>query len=63
MYSKNVKYSAFAMIENKVVGHKFFVTENAKNNWCNKQYRVHGEDVTVEVYDFNTHKRLEIWHA
>lgn len=63
MKASNIKYSAFAKINNEILAHRFFVTEQAKNNWCNKQYRVFGEDVEVEVYDFNTDARIERWHA
>ena len=63
MKTSNIKYSTFAKINNEICAHRFFVTEEAKNKWCNKQYRVFGEDVEVEVYDFKTDLLLERWHA
>lgn len=63
MKTENIKFSAFAILNNEIVAHKHFVTEEAKNNWCNKQYRVHGEDVVVEVYRPFTNIRLEVWGA
>lgn len=59
----NVKYSAFAILNNDIVAHRYFVTEAAKNNWCNKQYRLHGENVIVEVWEAFTDKLLERWGA
>lgn len=63
MKFENIKYSAFATIDGKNFECRFFVTEGAKNNWCNKQYRRMGEEATVKVYDFKTDKLIETWHA
>lgn len=63
MKFENIKYSAFATTDGRNFEARFFVTEKAKNNWCNKQYRKQGEGVTVKVYDFKTDKLVETWHA
>lgn len=58
----NMKYSAFAMLNNEIKAHRFFCSEDAKDNWCNKQYNRFGEEVTVEVYDMSMNL-IETWHA
>ena len=69
MKAKNIKYSVVALMDNQIKAHRFFCSDEAKNKWCNKQYNVFGEEVTVEVYDFNDHrdpldqKPIEVWHA
>lgn len=67
MKTANIKYAAYAILNNAIVDAKFFVSRGAKNNWCNKMYRKHGEDVTVEVYNYQaqdiTGALLETWHA
>lgn len=63
MKYSNAKYFAQAFLDGEIVAVRVFVTEQAKNNWCNKQYNVFGEDVTVEVRNYKTFALLETWHA
>ena len=63
MKCNNIQYSACAVVNGEIVAHKFFVTEQAKNNWCNRQYKKVGEAVIVEVYNFETGNLIETWSA
>lgn len=63
MWTKNIKYSAYAIVNGECIAQRFFCSEQAKDNWCNKQGRKYGEDVTVEVRNFQTDAVIEHWHA
>ena len=75
MKISNIKYLANAILGGKVKATRTFCSDAAKDNWCNRQYRRFGEEVTVEVYrysdfdkdfdDFmaNPPRAIETWHA
>ena len=63
MKIKNIKFSCFAYDGNmKMLGHRFFVTETALSKWANNWYRK-DENVTVNVYDFETRNLIITYHA
>lgn len=59
--ARNYKYMVFVMRKNDIIAHRCFVTEEAKNNYCNKCYNRFGEDVVCDVRDFDTFETLETW--
>ena len=63
MKTANIKYTANAMLNGKCVATRMFCTEQAKDNWCNKQYRRFGEDVMVIVRNLKTDAVVECWQA
>lgn len=63
MKTANIKFSAFAYdANNNIIGHRFFCSESAANNWANKWYRV-DEDATVILYDFVSGAEYCTYHA
>ena len=67
MKTVNIKYAAYAIMGSIILESKFFVTEAAKNNWCNKIGRKYNGQATVEVYRYDascmTEALLETWNA
>jgi len=67
MKVRNIKYAAHVVIDGITTNRcRLFCSEEAKNNWCNKEHGKHdwqNHDVTIEVYNFQNDKLIEIWHA
>lgn len=65
MKVSNIKYyaEAFDLSTGRIVGKRFFCTEEAKSKWCNKWgYKLH-EYAFVKVFNFVTGNLVEEWGA
>lgn len=63
MKVSNILYKVEVRVGGKVIKIRHFVTEEAKNKYCNLQYSLVGENATCLVYNFNTQNLIETWAA
>lgn len=62
----NVKYIVDVFKGDKEIKTRYFVSEHAKDNFCNRQYKMGDPttyDVVCKVYSFETLNLIETWAA